>query len=297
MYPGYIPTETAMQISEIGVESRIFKELWSCKPEITTALYYPRMDYFLAEGTEPAKRLEMMGLWAILSNCGFMTDPVDDGIIMKRLDQYKMLVLPPSSYMPTEVQDKIFDFIEKGGILVAPSSTALYDENGRKSQTRLRSLIAKQTSPFNKCVYIKSFSAEGKGFICITPENLGRTYRDDWNTSQLILKPVPPVFNRKKAVEIRGEFAEMFRRAGICPAASTAGDEIETAIIRNKQRSFLVVINHNNKAADPVINLDVCRKNQVLTDVFTLQDFTMEEAKVKVAMEPNGVRFLRISEQ
>lgn len=291
-----IPTESALKISELAAEVRMFKNIWECTPEVEVALYYPRLSRFLYPESQIAQRLEMMGLWAIMSNCGFMIDPIDSSILMKRLDKYKVLVIPPASYLSLEEQNRISGFIQNGGIVMTSDVTGEFDEKARKSQTPFRTLIENsQKEERNVSKYFKTPVSHGKGFMLVFPKDIGRTYRDDWNSTELINDPVPPTFNREVSIKIRNELLAILKDKKIIPYSCSDTDEVETAIINSASEKYLVVINHNSKLVKANISLGAnVISNKEIMEVFSLRKYEVKSDSLSLELTPNEVLFLKL---
>jgi beta-galactosidase GanA len=286
-YPGHIPTPTALKIAEVAAEAREFGNIWACAPDVEAALYYPRISHFLyTEATEAAKRLEMMGLWALMRDCGFMIDPVDRSILLSRLDRYKILVIPPAPYLPLDVQERVAEYVSSGGLVITSELTGEFDEWGGKSRSVFRGLVENTQTGSNV--------SHGKGFVLVVPGSIGRTYRDDWHTGMGIRNPVPPVLGRDAAGGIRNELRRFLEEKGRVPVSYSSTDEVETAVIKSSTDSYLVLINHSYKSAQPVITLNTGDENAVLVEMLTLEEYPLKGRKMSFEMEAKGVLFLRI---
>ena len=295
MYPDFIPTESALKISELAIEARTFKNIWACTADIQVAVYYPRLSRFLYTESPIAQRLEMMGLWAIMSNCGFMIDPIDSTMLMKRLDRYKILVIPPSPYMSIEEQDRISAFMKKGGVVITSGLMGEFDDKGRKAQTSFRASIENaQNKGEALSKYFTASVSSDDGILLVVPKDIGRIYRDDWNSTEAIVDPVPPKFNREASVQVRRGLLAFLKGKGFAPYSCADTDEVETAIIQSPGEKYLVLINHDSKAVDAKISLNMDIGNIDLVEAFTLRRYAVKDGMMSVRIDANEVLFLKI---
>ncbi len=292
MEPDTTPTENAIAIGLVNCEANNLKPLWSAKPKREVALYYPRLSALHGKSNGG----EMRGLHKILIELGFGVDPIDSEILKKRLNQYKLLVLPPSPYMYDDVEKEIMDFVKKGGVIICNSKTAtgIYNRIGEleKSPDGLAKLLS-QGMKLNDPVYsgnVDSISKLGKGNIVVIAKDIGKRYRD-----------------RKDIEQIRTGILKVLTENSIYPAASPDKGEIESAVLSNGKSKYLLIINHQHKEVSCKVTIyDSVAKNfgdshKVIHDIYTLKPAMIRKEdslwKLSTELEPMGVQIYAFTEK
>ncbi len=297
----YTPIETACKIGELGCETMNYEELWSCKPERRVALYYPRLSTYLGEGSVDGE--EMRGLYIIMLDSGFGIDPIDAGILMRRLSNYKILIIPPAPYMDKNVQKEIVKFIKGGGIVITSPPTFSFDELGNQDSVHELAKLMKITAiPENKySPFIKSINRLGKGALCLVEEEIGRKYRDSWRVQTGITEPQKISYDREENKAVREAVVSFLTNEFSLRPFSVADKEgVETAIISNDKGKYLVIINHRDEPIEANISISVQATGtteSTLYDVFSLKEasFSRKEGgyRLKTALEANEVQVFR----
>lgn len=284
------PTENAIAVGLVNCEANNLKPLWSAKQERTAAIYYPRLSAMHGK----SNREEMRGLHKILIELGFGVDPIDSEILKKRLNQYKLLVLPPSPYMYDDVEKEIISFVKQGGTVICSSETAsgIYNRIGepKESPAELAKLIS-QGMKLKNPVYsgnVESISSRGKGNVVVMTKGIGRRYR-----------------NRRDVEQIRKGLLHLLTENNIYPAASPDKDEIESAVISNGKSKYLLIINHRHKAVQCKITIydSVAEKfgnsPQILYNIHTLNPVMVQKKgafwQLATELEPMGVQIFPLA--
>lgn len=75
----------------------------------------------------------LQGLHRILTEGHIHFDIIDETVLLEKLDEYELLVLPDQAYLSEAVENRIREFVRQGGRLLASNRTSLYDgDGGRK---------------------------------------------------------------------------------------------------------------------------------------------------------------------
>lgn len=284
MNADYTPIETAIEIGKLGCETRNYEELWSCAPERSVAIYYPRLTAYLGKGSADGE--EMRGLYRIMLDLGFSMDPVDDNILKSRLSNYKILVVPPSPYVPKDVQEEIVKFVKKGGIVITSVSTAAYDENGNENPVpELTSLIKGTGKPDDYCSsQIKSVNKSGAGMVAIVDGEIGRKYRDNWEQKTGITSYQKTDYDREENKAVRKAISSFFKNGcSIQPSAVSDKEGVEVSVISNGTCKYMMIINHREQPVQSLITVvpppsaAIPASGQSLYDIFSLKKASLSK--------------------
>lgn len=274
MHADFTPFETALRIGEIICESANFKELWSCRPERNVAIYYPRLSAMLGKSSSK----EMYGLYAIMSDCGFGIDPMDSNFLTEKLDNYKVLVIPPAPYIEKAAQHKILEFVKNGGIVVASSRTLSDEWDEKDSIPELSKIFSETGDAKEYSTVFESINKCGKGAVCIVGEEMGRAYRQDWNIGT-IMTNIPIDFDRKENADLRKALRSFLDKEFAVKPASVADKEgIETAVISNGKAKYLMLISHRSDAVKAEVRLNLSVVKTTSYDVLNLKEAVLEQS-------------------
>jgi len=255
--PDETPYETSIELGKMICEAENYPFLWRAKPERNVALYYPRLSAFLGRSSEG----EMAGLHKLLTELGYGVDIIDSEHIGNNgLKNYKLLVIPPSPVIEENVVGKISEYLTGGGVVMAPCNTGRTNEWGNENKAEFTRLTAGAAVHGNtNFVSLKS----GKGTAIFVKEKLGWEY---WQ-------------NESAKAEIRKDLLSSLLAQGIFPPACPDSDNVETPIIADGDKKYLVAINHLPKKIDLGITIYDTTISDLPGEIYDL--ITLEKARVQ----------------
>ena len=228
------------------------------------ALYFPYRQWIISGRCYPTFGLEFFR--RTFGECDLLHEEV---AIRRGLEPYKVLVMLQTDIIPESFQEMLLKFVESGGILVLDHCPSLSPEGTALSG--LREVVGEMPSA-------DPWKAEaiplGKGCVIKVSEGLDAAYRaavegDDAEMVRML----------------ESWAASVFAEHGIKPAARCSDGEFEADLLRGRDASALVVVNHRPEAAETVIELsDVGHRIGYVCDLATgtSLDFVRSEGRVRI---------------
>jgi hypothetical protein len=221
------------------------------------ALLFPYTHWIVAEdGFAPGYAFELF-----LRSFGEVDVIHEEVARTKGFEDYKVILLLETEYLPDDIAEKLETFVQEGGILIC-DHLPRFNEDGGPCKLN-PSLFSGEDETVIRGLKVRK-GAFGKGKTALFDFNLDKTY------SEAVER-----LDSDTVINLERFVRDYLLGLGIKPKVSTSNPEIEANLLEGENFACLIVVNHNTVEDSSTITIrELGFEPSYIYDLTTMQTFT-----------------------